>query len=300
MSLRNDNHPHLRRDSGAWSMRSHDARRQQAVLVTGATSGVGRIIALHLAAGGARVTGVGRDEAALAGLKAEAAGLSGELLGARADVTDHAAVRRALDVAEEAHGPVDALIACAGSLEAVGPVTEVEVDAWWRDVTTDLLGAFLTMREAAGRMLARRAGKLISVYGNLGDRGESNVSAFATAKAAVARFTECLTTELAGTGVSAFCVHPGFVRTRLTEALAWGHAGRRYLPGFGARAETRWSDGHAAAVLVDAIMRGDADSLTGRVLWAGDDLTLLADQVSHSPDLRRLRLTLEVAEQPAP
>jgi len=128
------------------------------------------------------------------------------------------------------------------------------------------------------------------VYGNLGDRQRGNVSAFAVAKAGIARLTESLACELAGTGLRAFAMHPGFVRTPMTERLAWSEQGRAWLPDFGEGAETRWGDGRAAADLVEAIAGGAADELTGRVLWAGDDLTALAARCRADPDYRRLRL----------
>ena len=70
------------------------------------------------------------------------------------------------------------------------------------------------------------------MYGNLGDRGLPNVSAFAAAKAGVARFTETLANELDGTGVAVIGIHPEFVRTPMTERLAWSNEGRQWLPSF--------------------------------------------------------------------
>src|SRR3954469_18755821 len=224
--------------------------QQSAAVVTGATSGIGRVIALHLARQGMRVAGVGRNAAPLAALEADPTGVSGELFAVYADVTDAAELRNGFDVTEERCGPVDLVVACAGVADALGPAVEVDADAWWQAVTTDLFGTFLTMQEAARRMSPRRRGRLVTMYGNLGDRGTPNLSAFASAKAAVARLSECFAAELNDVGVDVFCVHPGFVRTRMTEKLAWGDAGQRYLPGFGARAEEHWGDGQDTLALV--------------------------------------------------
>ena len=264
-----------------------DEKPKGSALVTGATSGVGRVVALHLASQGMRVAGLGRDTAALAELE------NSGVLAIQADVRDAGALRRAFDRAESEHGPADLVIACAGAAAALGPAVELDADAWWQDVTTDLLGTFLTVQEAARRMVPRRSGRLVTTYGNLGDRGTPNLSAFASSKAAVARLSECLAAELGEAGVRVFCVHPGFVRTRMTEALAWGEAGQRYLPRFGERAEAHWGDGRAAAALVDAIRAGRADALTGRVLFVEDDLAALSEQATRSQDLRRLRISLE-------
>ena len=85
-------------------------------------------------------------------------------------------------------------------------------------------------------------------------------------------------------------MHPGFVRTPMTEMLAWSEPGRTWLPEFGHGAEQRWGNGRSAADLVDAIASGAADELTGRVLRAGDDLAALVARHANDPDFGRLRL----------
>jgi NAD(P)-dependent dehydrogenase (short-subunit alcohol dehydrogenase family) len=164
---------------------------------------------------------------------------------------------------------------------------------WWRAVAVDLRGTMLTARSAVPRMLAAGSGRLVTIYGNLGDRQSGHVSAFAVAKAGIARLTESLACELAGTPVRALCVHPGFVRTPMTEQLAGGSAGRTWLPGFAASAEARWGDAQPAADLLEAIAGGAADQLTGRILYPGDDLAALTETCRSDPDHRRLRLNLD-------
>jgi NAD(P)-dependent dehydrogenase (short-subunit alcohol dehydrogenase family) len=87
-------------------------------------------------------------------------------------------------------------------------------------------------------------------------------------------------------------VHPGFVRTAMTEQLAWGEQGRAWLPGFGETAERRWADAQPAADLITAIALGAADELTGRILHPHDDLSALTAQCRSQPGRRRLRLDL--------
>jgi len=228
-----------------------DAQSQGSAVVTGATSGVGRVLALHLASQGMRVVGLGRDTAALAKLQERG------VLAIQADVRDAGELRHAFDLAETEHGPTDLVIACAGVAAALGPAVELDAD--------------------------------------LGDHGTPNLSAFASAKAAIARLSECLAAELKEAGVHVLCVHPGFVRSRMTEALAWGEAGQRHLPGFGERAEAHWGDGRQASALIDAIRAGRADALAGRVLLVDDDLAVLSEEATRSPDLRKLRLSLDPA-----
>jgi NAD(P)-dependent dehydrogenase (short-subunit alcohol dehydrogenase family) len=87
-------------------------------------------------------------------------------------------------------------------------------------------------------------------------------------------------------------VHPGFVRTPMTEQLAWGEQGQAWLPGFGETAEQRWGDAQPAIGLITTIALGAADQLTGRILHPGDDPSALTEQCHSQPDRRRLRLDL--------
>jgi NAD(P)-dependent dehydrogenase (short-subunit alcohol dehydrogenase family) len=85
----------------------------------------------------------------------------------------------------------------------LGPLWSADPDLWWQAVAVDLKGTMLTARAAVNRMLPRATGRLVTVYGNLGDRQMGNVSAFAVAKAGIARLTETLACELDGTGIGA-------------------------------------------------------------------------------------------------
>jgi NAD(P)-dependent dehydrogenase (short-subunit alcohol dehydrogenase family) len=179
-----------------------------------------------------------------------------------ADVTSPEQVAAAFAEIGSQLGTPSLVVACAGTAGQLGPVWSADPD------------------------------ECVTVYGNLGDRQTGHVSAFAAAKAGIARLTESLAVELEGTGVLAFSVHPGFVRTPMTEQLAFGPGGRTWLPDFAASAEQRWGSSRQAEQLIEAIARGEAYELAGRVIWAGDDLGELSESCQPDPDLRRLRLKL--------
>jgi NAD(P)-dependent dehydrogenase (short-subunit alcohol dehydrogenase family) len=214
------------------------------------------------------------------------------------DVADRAAVAEAFAAAVDRAGPPATLVTCAGSIDGLGPVAEVDADQWWSGVAVDLRGTMLTAQEVLRWMLPLRRGRIVTVYGNLGDRGQPNLSAFAVAKAGVARFTETLANELAGTGVIVIGMHPGFVRSPMTEHLAWSDEGRRWLPSFSEHAERHWGTGQSAVALVDQILNAAADTLAGRVIHSDDNLGDLARRAAASPDRRFLRIQWAAVDEP--
>jgi NAD(P)-dependent dehydrogenase (short-subunit alcohol dehydrogenase family) len=264
----------------------------QVAVVTGASRGIGRGIALHLARKGAAVAGIARPGDALDSLRQAAGDDGGPVLPVPADVTSPEQVAAAFAEIGSRLGAPSLVVACAGTADQIGPVWSADPDEWWQAVSVDLRGTMLTAWSAIPSMVVARSGRFVTVYGNLGDRQTGHVSAFAVAKAGIARLTESLAVELDGTGVLAFGIHPGFVRTPMTEQLAFGPGGRTWLPGFGESAEERWGDSHRAEQLIEAIARGDADRLAGRVIWVDDDLGELSESCQSDPDLRRLRLKL--------
>ena len=264
----------------------------QVAVVTGASRGIGKAIAVHLACQGAATAGIARPGPDLAALPQEAEGAAGRLVAYPADVTSAGEVEAAFARVDADLGTPQLVVACAGTADVLGPLWLADPQQWWQAVAVDLRGTMLTAQCAISRMLAAGGGRLVTIYGNLGDRQQGYVSAFAVAKAGIARLTESLACELAETQVRVLGVHPGFVRTAMTEQLAWGQQGRAWLPGFSETAERRWADAQPAADLITAIALGAADQLTGRILHPRDDLSALTRQCQSQPGRRRLRLDL--------
>jgi NAD(P)-dependent dehydrogenase (short-subunit alcohol dehydrogenase family) len=223
----------------------------QVAVVTGASRGIGRAVAVRLASRGAAVVGIARPSPALVGLEQLGAEQGLRLRAVPADVSSPEQVETAFAVVDAELGLPSLLVACAGVGEVTGPVWEADPDRWWQAVAVDLRGTMLVAQAAVARMLRRGGGRVVTVYGNLGDRQTGHVSAFAVAKAGIARLTESLACELHGTAVRAFSLHPGFVQTAMTERLADSADAQRWLPGFAATAAQRWADAEPAADLVE-------------------------------------------------
>ena len=116
------------------------------------------------------------------------------------------------------------------------------------------------------------------------------MTAYASSKAAVLRFTDSLAAEIEGSGVLAFCITPGFVRTQLVERVAASDEGRRSLPQLGEREDAL--EPERAARLVADIASGRLDALSGRFLHVLDDIDDLLRRVDEitEHDLYVLRL----------
>jgi len=187
--------------------------------VTGASRGIGRAIALRLAACGADVVlnfrhSLPEAESAAAAILA----LGRACTIVQADVASAVEVQRLLARALEVHGAVDILVNNAGITRDDLLIRMSEQD--WDDVlNTDLRAAFLTTRAALRGMIRRRWGRIInmsSVVGVLGNAGQAN---YAAAKAGLIGLSKATAREVASRGITVNAVAPGFVETDMTAAL---------------------------------------------------------------------------------
>ncbi len=188
-------------------------------VVTGASAGVGRELALEFARHGAKVVCAARREHKLKETVDLIEKESGEAIYVPTDVTDRAQVGNLFDEVMKKYGQVDLLFNNAGSLKAVGASWEIDIDEWWHDITVDLLGTFTCCRTFLPHMVERNSGLVINMDGGGGTTGPfGGGSAYASSKAAIVRFTETLAVELQriGSAVMAVCVNPGFVRSELS------------------------------------------------------------------------------------
>jgi len=145
------------------------------------------------------------------------------------DIVDRDAVETVFATIERDLGPVSLLTNNAGSFTAFGPIWSVDPDAWWRDIEVNVRGTFHCCRAAIPRMLARKRGRVINMVGGGTATSFPNGSGYATSKAGLLRFTECVSDTLTDSGVLVFAMDPGLVRTAMTELQLTSDDGRRYL-----------------------------------------------------------------------
>jgi 3-oxoacyl-[acyl-carrier protein] reductase len=184
---------------------------EKTALVTGGSRGIGRAIALELAAAGASVV-VGYRSGA-----EQAEGVAREVGGraVQADVSDADAAMRLVDDA----GELDILVNNAG-LTRDGLLARMP-DGDWRDVIeTNLSSVFYTCRAVSRSMMKRRSGSIVNISSIVGLHGNPGQTNYAASKAGIIGFTKALARELGGRGVRANVVAPGYVSSRLTDEIS--------------------------------------------------------------------------------
>lgn len=187
-------------------------------IVTGASRGIGRFIAVALAAQGAKVVASARNAEALESLVAEIRTQGGDAVAVVADVAVEAEANNLIEQTVTTYGTVDILVNNAG-ITRDGLLLRMKNDDWDAVLDTNLKGAFLCIRAAAKFMSKQRSGRIInisSVVGEMGNAGQVNYSA---SKAGLLGLTKSVARELARRNVTVNAVTPGFIVTEMTEKM---------------------------------------------------------------------------------
>ncbi len=190
----------------------------QVALVTGASRGIGRAIAIRLAADGALVACAGRDRTALDETMAAIASTGGRAEALEFDISDSERAGAAVRELHVRHGRLDILVNNAG-ITRDQLIVRMRPDDWRAVMDADLDGVFYVTQPTAKIMLRQRSGRIItvtSVVGLMGNPGQAN---YAAAKAALVGLTKSLARELGSRGVTVNAVAPGYIRTRMTAGL---------------------------------------------------------------------------------
>jgi 3-oxoacyl-[acyl-carrier protein] reductase len=190
----------------------------QVALVTGATRGIGRAIALALAEQGAFVVGTATTDEGAARIGTAIAHAHARGEGIRLDVTDAAACDAALAEIERRHGPITILVNNAG-ITRDNLLLRMKDDDWDAIMATNLTPAFRFARAVLRGMMKQRHGRIIQIGSVVGSSGNAGQANYAAAKAALLGFTKSLAQEVGSRNITVNCVAPGFIETDMTRDL---------------------------------------------------------------------------------
>lgn len=190
----------------------------QAALVTGASRGLGKSMALALAACGARVACIARDAGKLNETVSQILAAGGQATAFECDVTKAASVNPLVENIAETWGRIDILINNAG-ITRDGLLARMDEDDWDAVISTNLKGAYLFTKACIRPMMSARYGRIInvsSIAGVIGNPGQANYSA---SKAGLIGFTQTVAREVASRKITVNAVAPGFIESEMTAAL---------------------------------------------------------------------------------
>ncbi|HSU44852.1 MAG TPA: SDR family oxidoreductase [Casimicrobiaceae bacterium] len=240
--------------AAAKTQRARGARRLfsldgRVALVTGASSGIGRAIAMTLADAGARVVLVARRESELEATRDAITTRGGEADLLPCDLGDRAALTACAEAAPRAFGPPDIVVNCAG-INIRKPMLELTADDWDRTIRLNLDAPFFLSQRLVPAMLERGWGRIINIASLQSVRAFANSGAYGASKGGLMQLTRAQAEAWSGRGVNANAIAPGFFATPLTAAVASDPA--------------RWQ-ANAARTFIGR--NGELDDLAGTALY---------------------------------
>jgi len=189
--------------------------KDKVVMITGASSGIGRGLAVELARQGAKIGLVARRAEVVAEVVREIESVGSQALALPADVQDAASLLAAAEKLRDEFGPVDVLIANAG----IGPTRDaatIDAQEIAGVIQVNVIGASNSAAAVIPQMVERGSGQLVIISSLAAYRGLPKSAAYCASKAAVSAFFESLRLDLAPRGIDVTIIHPGFIKTPLT------------------------------------------------------------------------------------
>jgi short-subunit dehydrogenase len=186
------------------------------VFITGASSGIGKGVALEIAARGAHLGLLARREELLNEIVDEARAKGVKAIAVAADVRDAKAVREAADRVRGALGPIDMLIANAG-IGTADHALRLTPEHAANVININVLGAINSVAAVLPEMVERKRGRLVAISSLAAYRGLAKSAAYCASKAALSSYFESLRIDLRDSGVGVTIIHPGFIKTPLTS-----------------------------------------------------------------------------------
>lgn len=244
-------------------------QERRVALVTGASRGIGKAIALRLGRDGRHVVLVSRTEGPLSEVKAEIEEAGGSAGVAAVDVGDHEALRTLTEKVIADLGRLDILVNNAG-VTRDNLVLRMSDDEFDQVLRINLTAAFVTARAAARAMMRNRFGRIVNIGSTSGVVGNAGQANYAAAKAGLIGLTKSLARELGGKGVTANVIAPGFIETDMTSGLP-DEVRQAVMKAMAVR---RLGTADDIAAAVSYVSSDDAGYLTGQTICVDGGLTM--------------------------
>ena len=238
-------------------------------LVTGASRGIGKAIAIRLAHEGAKVVVTATTQQGAQATAQAIQEMGGQADARAVDISDEASVAAVVSEVLKTHGTIDILVNNAG-ITRDNLLVRMSADDWRSVIDVNLSGTFYCIKAVAKNMMRKRTGKIInitSVVGQIGNAGQANYSA---AKAGLIGMTKSVAKELAGRNVQVNCVAPGYSQTDMTADSPDG-AKEKLLEAIPAG---KMGDPEDVAGVVAFLASSDADYITGQVINADGGMVM--------------------------
>jgi short-subunit dehydrogenase len=190
--------------------------KNKAVMITGASSGIGKGLALEIAARGGKLGLLARREDLLNELVTEIKNKGGVSIAVGADVRDANAMKQAAERISNELGPIDVMIANAG-IGVTDHAANLNPEQVAEVMNINVLGAVNSVAAVLPEMAKRRSGQLVAISSLAGYRGLAKSAAYCASKAALSSFFESLRIDLRQSGVTVTVIYPGFIKTPLTS-----------------------------------------------------------------------------------
>ena len=187
-------------------------------LVTGASRGIGKVIALELASLGYDMAIVGRDDSSLAGVRDEIKACGVKVACIKADLANAESYPRVVKETVEAFGGIDILVNCAG-LSLAGSFTEASVEQWDKVFSVNARAPFFISQEALPYLKASEKPIVINIASVVGFKGYANQSVYASSKHALTGFTKVFAKEVQPFGIRVHLISPGGVATEMVKQM---------------------------------------------------------------------------------
>ena len=188
------------------------------VLVTGASRGIGRAIAIALGNAGAKVIGTATSEEGAKNISKIFSDNSILGKGMKLNVTDNNQIKELIKTVSEEYGPVDILINNAG-ITRDNILVRMKAEEWDDIIDTNLSSVYRMSKAVLRGMIKKRSGRIISITSVVGAMGNSGQSNYAAAKAGIMGFTKSLAREVGARGITVNAIAPGYIQTDMTDNL---------------------------------------------------------------------------------